>query len=276
MAEVHGFGYLSYDKSIRKVYYTEEERQNQFNSLPQTVQEIIQAYADGVNTYFQFMEDDPDQYLPLEVYQMQQDGWTLQPWSVTDCIAIHQYFCREFGQFGGHELTRLAELENHGWQWFNENRPLNNPNACTTIPDEEAGDDLFIEDWQFTNVNIDFEIINLLAAEQAFAEQVKNEFNMPAGFGSYAVQIGQTKSATNNVMLLGCPQMGGPSCSQTNIICEVELFCPGLHIGGMTIAGMPFIVIGHNENFGWSLTSGYSDNTDVFIDSTQDQSCLLK
>ena len=40
----------------------------------------------------------------------------------------------------------------------------------------------------------------------------------------------------------------------------------------MTVAGLPSVIIGHTERFAWTLTSGVSDNIDVYIDSTRDAS----
>jgi hypothetical protein len=59
---------------------------------------------------------------------------------------------------------------------------------------------------------------------------------------------------------------------ETNITHEVELECPTLHVGGMTVAGIPLVILGHNEDYAWSLTSGISDNTDVYIETTFDAS----
>jgi hypothetical protein len=43
-------------------------------------------------------------------------------------------------------------------------------------------------------------------------------------------------------------------------------------VGGMTIAGVPLVIIGHTDHHAWSMTSGVSDNVDVYIDSTLDAS----
>ena len=73
-------------------------------------------------------------------------------------------------------------------------------------------------------------------------------------------------------MLLGCPQMGEPEQSVPQITHELELDCPTFHVGGMTVAGLPLVIIGRTEFHAWSFTSGVSDNIDVYIDSTQDES----
>ena len=71
-------------------------------------------------------------------------------------------------------------------------------------------------------------------------------------------------------MLLGCPQMGTPQEDTPQINNEVELMCPTIHVGGMAIAGIPGLMIGHTEHHGWSMTSGATDNIDIYIDLTSD------
>ena len=109
-------------------------------------------------------------------------------------------------------------------------------------------------------------------AEQEKLENQAKNLRLPVKLGSFSVLISGIKSNSGDVMLLGCPQMGEPSPNEPQINNEVELLCPTLHVGGMTIAGVPSVIIGHNEYHAWTLTSGYSDNSDVYIDSTLDNS----
>lgn len=68
-------------------------------------------------------------------------------------------------------------------------------------------------------------------------------------------------------MLLGAPQLSPPMLGQTNLTHELELDAPSLHVAGMTVAGIPGVIIGHTEHVSWTLTSGNSDNTDTFIET---------
>ena len=264
-------GNLYWDREIRKEYYSLTERQAQFESLQPAVQNMLIAYAEGVNTYYQYMEEEPMLYTPEFIYILQQAGWVIQPWTVYDCIAIHQFYSRNFGQNGGLELLRLSELNNHGWDWFELNRPINNPAAPTTIPDDEAGEALQQGEWHHNDVIFDPNIVTQMQNQDIIMNQIADELNLPEHFGSFAALIDPNKSATSNAMLLGCPQMGAPNLYETNVVNEVELICPDMHVAGMAVAGWPLVIIGHTEDFAWTLTSGFSDNTDTYVDSTQDQ-----
>ena len=264
LAELYGSGYVALDQQTRSRYYTAQERSAQLAALPAGIQEMLAAYAGGINLYLDSMAVYPEIYRPLELASIE-----VEPWSATDAIAVSQFFIRRFGQFGGQELARLAELQAYGSTWFDQNRPINDPLAPTTIPAGVLTDKRI---WEWAGQTVRSEIIAEVAAREAHCEARLRGIGLPPKFGSFAVQITPAKSATGNVMLLGCPQMGSPLLGEANAINEVELICPAFHVGGMTVPGIPAVIIGHTENFAWTLTSGITDNTDVYIETTQDAS----
>ncbi|MCF7859778.1 MAG: penicillin acylase family protein [Candidatus Cloacimonetes bacterium] len=264
LSEVYGDNYLDVDQDIRTWYYTEAERSQLFNDLPTELKTMIQSYSDGVNTYLDSMSLNPSKYKPLEFA-----NYEMEPWTVNKSVAVIQYMIRQFGQFGGEELTRLSELQNNGQTWFDQNRPINDPAAPTTIPD---GNSPTARQWKYSNISIREEIIQSINSDRKRIEAKAKKIGLPDKFGSFAVLISGEKSDSDNVMLLGCPQMGAPEENEPQISYELELNCPTLHIAGISFAGMPIVIMGHTEYLAWSFTSGYSDNCDVYIDSTQDNS----
>lgn len=47
---------------------------------------------------------------------------------------------------------------------------------------------------------------------------------------------------------------------------ETHLHCPTINVIGVTIPGMPFVVIGHNENIAWGITNSGIDVQDLFVE----------
>ena len=84
----------------------------------------------------------------------------------------------------------------------------------------------------------------------------KKDHGLIYKFGSFATLVSAGFSTSGNTMLLGCPQMGAPQYDNPTVTMEVELECPTVHVGGMSIPGFPFVVLGHNVNVGWTWTSG--------------------
>ncbi|MFQ5651251.1 MAG: penicillin acylase family protein [bacterium] len=264
LSEWFGVFTIELDKQARTLFYTPEERQQVFEALPADMQEMLQAYSDGVNAYLDLMNQDPAQYMPLELKDRE-----MAPWTVYKSIAFIQLLTRRFGQAGGEELDRLLELQENGLDWLNENRPINDPTAPTTI---QQGGLAAPRTWHYSGMRVRNEVIRSLVRKRLERQAKIEQLRLPLKLGSFAVLMSTSKSSTGNVMLLGAPQMGPPQPDEPQIAHEVELQCPSFHVGGMTIAGVPMVIIGHTETHAWTLTSGVSDNSDVYIDSTMDAS----
>jgi penicillin amidase len=264
LSDFFGALFIDYDKEARLLSYTEAERTELFDALPSELQAIFQAYSDGVNTYLDSVAANPAVYKPQEFESLK-----LERWSVNKTLAIAQYMARNFGGGGGLELERLQELQTNGQVWFDQNRPINDPDAPTTIPE---GAEAQPKKWHYSGMKVRQEIIRTIAAREKSFEEQASHLGLPATLGSFAVLISGQRSSSGNVMLLGCPQMGAPKRNEASMPHEVELSCPTLHVGGITIAGLPLVIIGHTDHHAWTMTSGVSDNIDVYIDSTMDAS----
>ncbi len=264
LSESLGILALSMDQERRAVTYTDNERQQQFAALPVAFQQMLTAYTAGVNTYIDSMGRNPEKYRPLEFVESDMERWT-----VYKSVAVIQFLIRIFGQVGGEELDRLMELQDNGQQWLDENRPINDANVPTTV---KGGNNGQPQKWHYSGLSIRPEVIRTLDGKAQQLREKSAQLGIPQKFGSFAALISTGKSATGNVMLLGAPQMGAPTQEEPAVTHEVELQCPAFHVGGMTVAGIPLVIIGHTETHAWTMTSGISDNSDVYIETTQDDS----
>ena len=255
---------LEADMRVRTQYYTEDERQAQFNALPANLRTMMQAYVDGINVYLDSLAANPGKYRPLEFVLLLPP----EPWTVTHSVAVTQFFMRQFGQFGGQELERLAEFEANGETWFEQNRPINDPSVPTTIPGTGTATPRQLDG--YTPPPVSPEVVRAFTERRRRVEEAYEQLRIPK-LGSFAVLTTPAKSATGNVQLLGAPQMGRPTEDAVSVVNEVELISPTLHIAGMSVAGIPGVAIGRNEYFAWTLTSGVSDNTDTFRETVQVQ-----
>ncbi|MFQ5603861.1 MAG: penicillin acylase family protein [bacterium] len=267
LTEAFGMTQLSTDMFVRTMFYTEAERMRQFADLPPEIKSMLEAYRDGINTYLDSIKVNPAKFKPVEFQVL---GLEIEAWTVYNSIAIMQFITRRFGQRGGEELTRLVELQQNGLQWLNENRPINDPTAPTTI--HATSSYLAPNSWSYTGMPVRNEVIRSMQSRNKEIDSRFLELGIPSKLGSFAVLLSQPRSNTGNVMLLGAPQMGPPEIDKPNVTNEVELNCPTLHAGGMTVAGIPMVIIGHNDHHAWTITTGQSDNSDIYIETTMDSS----
>jgi penicillin amidase len=97
---------------------------------------------------------------------------------------------------------------------------------------------------------------------------VSARFGSKFALGSNNWVIDGTKSATGKPILASDPHLG---FSLPSIWYTAHLVAPGLNITGVTFAGFPYTVIGHNDRIAWGLTDMQADAVDYFIEKTDPQ-----
>ena len=266
LAELQGPDALQQDRNVRTVYYTPAERAAQFDALSEPVRTMMDAYIAGINTYIDSTASNRA-YLPVEYSQ---GGFPPTKWDRDKLVATLQLFMRRFGEIGGEELTRMAELDAQGADWFEANRPINDPTAPTTISNatrpRRAGNAVVGLD-RYPEGVYDFARAGAahLARQRGQDDAYLRGLGVPLKLGSFASVIDGPLSASGQVMLLGAPQMGAPAVDAKAVTSEVELVGPDFHIAGMTVPGIPGVIIGRTADRTWTLTTGFTDNTDTYI-----------
>ncbi len=104
------------------------------------------------------------------------------------------------------------------------------------------------------------------AAEAAPAGPALESPNPGAGSNSWAV--GPSRSASGHAILAGDPHLG---LSLPSIWYEAHLVAPGdLDVYGVTLAGVPAVVIGFNRDVAWTFTNTGADVMDVYLERVDD------
>ncbi|MDD8030714.1 MAG: penicillin acylase family protein [Acidobacteriota bacterium] len=47
---------------------------------------------------------------------------------------------------------------------------------------------------------------------------------------------------------------------------EISLECPDYKVAGVTVPGVPLVIIGHNQRIAWGVTNSYADVQDIFVE----------
>ena len=84
--------------------------------------------------------------------------------------------------------------------------------------------------------------------------------------------IGGSRTASGKPMLANDPhlQPATPGIWYMN-----ELSAPGLHVAGVTLPGVPGVVLGHNDNIAWGATNVGPDVQDIYIEKADAQGRYL-
>jgi len=201
------------------------------------------AYLDGIN---EFQDTRP---LPVEFDVL---GIQPQHYTPVDTMAVAGYLAYSFAaalrtepaltyvrdQLGP-DYLRAFELE---WQ------PLGVLGPMAQRPVKQGAPRLSQADWQS------------LARVAEVSQQALELAGVPLFEGSNAWAIAGTRTASGKPLLAGDPHI---AFSLPAVWYEAHLNAPGFELYGHFQALNPFALLGHNQQFGWSLTMFQNDDMDL-------------
>lgn len=75
--------------------------------------------------------------------------------------------------------------------------------------------------------------------------------------------VSGSRTATGRPLLANDPHL---AIEMPSVWWEAHIVSPALNVTGVTIPGIPFVIIGHNERIGWGLTNVGADVQDFFVE----------
>ena len=266
LAELTGKDALPDDLIARRDYYTPAERDAMFAALPAALRARTEAYRDGINAWISHVQANP-QDLPGEYPAT---GTTLSPWTVQDTISVGIFLARTVPSGDGQELRNLRAVQDSGKPAVLDALvPLRLPGQLSTVP----------------RANGYFSQGPRLTARQERAARTRSlrfAATLPktppaaAGAASRKAQLAPgrlgrvggssmfaVREPGGRAVLFNGPQLG---YSVPELFVELEVHAPGLDVRGVTAAGVPVIGIGHNNDVAWGITSGLSDDDDLYAE----------
>jgi penicillin amidase len=82
-----------------------------------------------------------------------------------------------------------------------------------------------------------------------------------AGLGSNDFTAGAALTGTHRALLANDPHLG---LHMPGVWYLVDLDAPGFHAAGATLAGVPGVILGHNEHLAWGVTNGTVATTRIY------------
>ncbi|MFO7558971.1 MAG: penicillin acylase family protein [Desulfobacterales bacterium] len=268
LAEIFGPSQLPTDVFIRTISYSDGELEQGFQNLDADVQKVIKGYVAGVNRRINEIRNNPSM-LPFEFVAL--GGLMPADWNNGDVLAWIAMLLRNFdpealdtGQMDNAALYQdlVARFGPYGPAMFQDLRWINDPEAQTYIVD---GMDL--ADAAFSGEGDSTECFDEVAEQMKerkmlFKENLK-KIKAHVKMGSYAWVVSGDKTDTGNPMIYSGPQMG---FSVPSIVLEGSIRAGGLDISGMSVPGIPGIIIGRTPHHAWSMQVGHSHTTDYYLE----------
>ena len=215
-----------------------------------------QAYADGVNAYWQ------------------STGNTSEPATVNDVIAVTAFIGSIFGAGGGGEAANaelLAKLQGRlgagrGHRAWDDVMLADDPEAPTTI-NRRFDYGPLTGGRVRGSVKIDpgsIQQVDPRGASAAAARTARAGAAPARKRASNFLVVAPGRSATGNTLATMGPQLG---YYYPEIVQQIELQAPGIKAQGIAVPGLAmYMLIGRTEDYAWSLTSAGHDIRDVYAE----------
>lgn len=206
-------------------------------ALPPDILALYQAYADGVNRYQATHRDRP----PLE-YRIA--GFRPTPWSPLDTLAIGELMAAMNSYNYREELAFLRLAQRLGSARARELFPTDEGiPAPETPPLPDLGG--ITDPWR------------------AYARFAAAHGLPVPGAASNNWALAGSRTVDGAPLLANDPHLAS---GMPGVWYAQELIAPGLQVSGVTIPGVPLVLIGHNPHLAWGLTTVGADTQDVYLE----------
>ncbi len=233
LSEIFGEMALETDRMVRTFGFGRLARE-EWARIPDDLRGILTAYADGVNAFIRNMEG------------QHEVGFTLlriwpEAWRPEDTLSIVRLMVWELSHGWQGALVRgeLAEAvgPEHAADWeihYPENNPLSLPEGI-----------------EFNRLDPDG---SLHRAQGPF---------LARGQGSNLWAVLASRSETGGAVLANDMHL---KIGVPGVWYENHLEAGGFKVSGMSLPGVPLVLVGHNERIGWGVTLAYTDAEDLFVE----------
>lgn len=264
ISEIAGEATVSSDQFIRTMGWNriaENSLAYYENESPETM-EILEAYSEGVNAYIAEQGDNIS--LNYTILGLVNDKWEIEPWEPLHTIAWTVVMADDLGGNWRSEISRANLIKELGegttanllpFYPYN-NRPVIAPTDAMDIEFSATEESALLQQMEQVNwENVNTQIVGSYPEEGYL------------GSGSYVGSnnwvISGEHTDTGMPLLANDPHLG---IQMPAIWYQVGLHAPSFNVSGFSFAGVPGIVIGHNDNIAWGVTNVGPDVQDLYIE----------
>lgn len=268
------------DTLARQNGYGDQELDDYFKDLDAESQIMIQAYVAGINRRIAQVNALPEEFLPLEFKLLGETK--VANWDYRDLMAHAAAFQRGFSmrRVGAEQVENAALLqdlimkygEEQGAAMFNDVRYVSDPESQTMIDDSGKQAAFTSKDQQLLPRLRD-DLGDIRADAYGFIDRVTEvketlkKHGMLIKGGSFAWAVSGRLTDSGNPMLYSGPQVG---FAAPGLFVEGSIESEALNVSGMTIPGIPAIIIGRTPHHAWSMQVGYAGTWDYYVEEPED------
>ncbi len=240
----------------------------------------LQAYAEGVNAAIEEMRSSGR--LPMTFKLL---NYEPEPWRVEDSIVWAKYMAWTLTGFWYPLLLTYLAIK-LGPEDVAELYPVRHyySGNVTVVPGDGSvgGESLPVDpgllmgtDWHSEwDTGIDLSDKGLAERLASLIERLAELARItPSELGSNNWVVGPSRSATGGPMLADDPHL---PLNLPSLWYEVHLVTREYNVRGVTLPGVPFVVIGFNEHVAWGLTNSQIGVTDFYLETVEGDRYLFR
>lgn len=267
LSEMFGKGQVETDTFLRSLGWRQTAEQEYAELAPEP-KAIIDSYTAGVNTY---LKDHDTTALSLEyaVLGLLSPAYEIEPWTPVNSVTWGKAMAWDLRGNMSDEIERAVLLKTLTAEQVAELYPAY-PQDHPVIVKRIGGDVSKVES-PISQVAIDPRLSTLdfrgLSGKLALVDQALGP--VTNGFGSNSWAVSGARTATGMPLLANDPHLGIQMPSiwyQAHLECKPKTEeCP-YNVAGFTFAGVPGVIIGHNDKIAWGVTNLGPDVMDLYVE----------
>ncbi len=281
LSEMFGSSEVDNDAFIRTLGMRQAAQQEWDTQLSPETKANVQAYTDGVNAYLSGHRGAAlsVEYTALDIG----NGYRPEPWNPVDSVSWLKAMAWDLRGNMQDEIDRALMTSRLTTAQIEQLYPQYPYDRNQTVVDggtvANGGKD-FVPQGGTSTASAP----GTNSATGQLSALARTVDNMPAllgptgnGIGSNAWVVSGKYTTTGKPLLANDPHLAPQLPSvwyQMGLHCRtVSASCP-YDVTGYTFAGMPGVVIGHNQNIAWGLTNMGADTTDLYLEKVTGDSYL--
>jgi penicillin G amidase len=283
LAEMFGHDALETDEIVRAMGWR-RVAEAELPLLSPTTRSYLESFSAGVNAY---LADHNGSTLSLEYALLNLDGldYTPEHWTPADSLSWLKAIAWELGSNIDDELERSLESVRLSRRQIAELFPPYPYGQHRPIVDQGAiVDGVFEQDAKRPGTRfpeaprLPVGDLSALRDAKASVDAVHQVLGTGSGLGSNAWAVSGDHTASGSPILANDPHLAPTmpgAWYQMGLHCtSISESCP-FDVSGFTFAGLPGVVIGHNDAIAWGFTNLYPDVQDLYLEKVSNHDTYL-
>ena len=266
LSEMFGKGQVETDSFLRTLGWKQVAEQ-EYAQLDPQAKSIIDSYTEGVNAYLKD-HDKTDLSLEYAVLGLLSPAYKVQPWTPVNTLTWGKAMAWDLRGNMGEEIERAVLLKTLTPEQVKELFP-DYPQDHPIIVNKIGENPLMSQDQasQIDSNLLSSRDLTSLADQFSLLDQALGPTG--DGIGSNSWAVAGSRTTTGMPLLANDPHLG---IQMPSIWYQVGLHCLPksdecpIEVAGFSFAGVPGVVIGHNDRIAWGFTNVGPDVMDLYIE----------